>query len=126
MCDIIRQRMKHLYFSYFFLAFSIGILSLGVALLAWFPSVGGDPGAGLLDRWRLLMTILAVLIGWRCLGAVIDPIPARVQMAVKHAILSVVILDASVGYVARGTGEAVMILVLLAPAMWLSRWIPSP
>jgi DNA-binding CsgD family transcriptional regulator len=35
MCDIIPQRMKHLYFSYFFLAFSTGIVSLGVAALVF-------------------------------------------------------------------------------------------
>ena len=107
------------------LALALAVMMAGIALLAWFPNVAGRFGPELLRRYHILMTLLGLLIGWRCFRAVLDPIPARVQMAVKHAILSLVVLDAAICYVARGTTEAVLILLLLVPAMLLGKWIHS-
>ncbi len=108
------------------LAAATTVMMAGIALLAWFPSwtdelvpsIRQQPG-----RWGLLMVILGVLIGWRCLRAVVEPAPRRVQTAVEQCILSLVILDAAVCYAMRGTLEAVMILWLLLPVMLLGRWI---
>ena len=108
------------------LVLALAVMLSGIALLAWFPSFAEEPfRPESLRRYRLLMTVLGLLIGWRCFRAVLDPIPARVQMAVGHAILSIVVLDAAVCYIARGTTAAVCVLTLLAPAMLLRRWFQS-
>ncbi len=107
------------------LGLATGVMMAGIALLACYGGQGREVGTQLLGRFQLLMAILGALIAWRCFRAVMEPIPLRVQMAVKQGILSLVVLDAAVCYVARGTVEAVMILLLLAPAIALGRWIHS-
>jgi 4-hydroxybenzoate polyprenyltransferase len=75
------------------------------------------------QRWYLLMLFLGILIGWRCLRAIIAPSPAQVQAAVAQSILSLIILDAAVCFAVQGLFWAVMILLLLLPAMLLGKWI---
>ena len=79
----------------------------------------------MLGKWHILILVLGLLIGWRCLRAVLEPIPARVQMAVKHGILSLVVLDASVVYVVQGPTAAMAVLALLVPTVVLGRWVYS-
>ena len=65
-----------------------------------------------------------MLIIWRCVWAIVEPVPARVQMAVAQCVLSIVMLDAVACY--RGWRDvygAGLILLLLLPAMFLGRWI---
>ncbi len=104
------------------------VMMLGIGLLAWFPD-HSDAVSPLIrrqpDRWHLLIAILAALIGLRCVRAVVDPTPSRVQIAVKQCILSLVILDAAVCCVVRGTLPAVLIALLLVPAAILGRWMRS-
>ncbi len=69
------------------------------------------------------MLILGMLIGWRCLRAVIAPSPAQVQAAVAQSILSLIILDAAACYAVRDVFWSVMILLLLLPAMFFGKWI---
>ncbi len=117
------------------LALATGVMAAGLVLLARFPMVGdklamdhvsfphyalSDP-----DRWNLFWVVLAVLIGWRCVMAVIQPVPLRVQAAVKHCILSLIMLDAACCFAVRDMPYAVAILLLLVPTMFLSRWIYS-
>ena len=99
---------------------------LGIAMLAWLPR-WSDRLVPLLQaepqRWYLLTGMLGVLIVWRCFRAVIEPTPARVRMAVAHCVLSIMMLDAVACYAVRGVFWAVLILLLLLPAMFLGRWI---
>ena len=108
------------------LASAMVVIWAGMGLLASLPH-WTDQGIGaqgvMLDRWYLMMVILAALIGWRCIRAIADPRPALVQMAVGHAILSVVVLDAVACYAMRGPFWAVVVLVLVLPAMAFGRWI---
>ena len=76
-------------------------------------------------RWSLLMAVLAALIGVRCLRAVIEPVPLRVQMAVRQCILSLVVLDAAACFIVRGLTGALIVLVLLVPTVVLGWWIES-
>ena len=76
-------------------------------------------------RWYLLAGALGLLIVWRCLWAVIDPVPRRVRRAVTQCVLSIVMLDAVACYAVRGVYWASGILLLLLPAMFLGRWIET-
>ena len=108
------------------LAAAAGLMILGIALVASFPSWADDfahPTKEQPVHWGTLMVILAAVIGWRCLRAVIEPAPARVQSVVKLCILWLVVLDAAVCYAARGPVWAAAILLLFLPAALLGRWI---
>jgi 4-hydroxybenzoate polyprenyltransferase len=108
------------------LVFSTVVMMLAIALLSslplWSeritPLVIEEP-----QRWWLLMLILGMLIGWRCLRAVIAPSPAQVQAAVAQSILSLIILDAVACFAIRGVFCSAMILLLLLPAMFFGKWI---
>ncbi len=108
------------------LAGGAATMVIGVALLALLPTVSErlilplqvDP-----QRWYLLITMLGVLIVWRCLWAIVEPVPLRVRMAVAQSVLSLVMLDAAVTYAICGLFWAAVILALLAPALLLGRWI---
>jgi 4-hydroxybenzoate polyprenyltransferase len=104
------------------------VMALGIALLAWLPSWSDRVIADVQfapQRWYLLVGVLGLLIVWRCLWAVIEPVPARVRMAVAQCVLSIVMLDAVACYAIRGVFWAGMILLLLLPAMFLGHWIET-
>ena len=110
------------------LFFALAVMMSGVAMLAWFPHVSQNiirPLQQQPQRWHLLIGLLGAMIAWRCLWAVMDPQPFRVQMAVRQSILSLVILDAAACYAVCGVFSAVMILLLLLPAFWFGLWIDS-
>jgi 4-hydroxybenzoate polyprenyltransferase len=108
------------------LALSTIVMMLGIALLSSLPHWSERINPLLQEepqRWWLLMLILGMLIGWRCLRAVIVPSPAQVQAAVAQSILSLIILDAAACYAVSGVFWAAMILLLLLPAMFFGKWI---
>jgi len=104
------------------------VMMLGIAMLGWLPH-WSDRLVPLLQlqpqRWYILTGASGLLIGWRCLRAIITPIPARVRMAVAHSVLSLIMLDAVACYATRGVLCATMILLLLVPAVFLGRWIET-
>jgi 4-hydroxybenzoate polyprenyltransferase len=78
------------------------------------------------ERWWLLMLgLLGLPIARRCALALADPGPERVQAAVKHCLMSIIVLDAAVVFVVAGGGAALSVLSLLIPALLLGRWIYS-
>jgi len=83
-------------------------------------------GPALPERWWLLMlALLGLPIARRCVATVADPTPERVQAAVKQCLLSIIILDAAVTFVAGNWYDAVIVLSLLVPAVLLGRWVYS-
>jgi hypothetical protein len=110
------------------LACATGVMLAGIAMLGLLPETAADSQfitavADSSRQWHLGMAMIGAIIGWRCLWAVVEPVPYRVQVVVTHGIMSLVILDAFVCYAARGVFWAVVILLLLVPAMTLGRWI---
>jgi len=104
------------------------VLLAGIALLGWLPRLAEHTVPLLLRqpfRWVVLLMALGGLIGLRCLRAVVRPGPAQVQMAVRHCIFSLVILDAAICFVVQGLGGALVILALLVPALLLGQWVYS-
>lgn len=93
----------------------------GMAILAALPALRElVPPA---SRWRLFWLLMALLIGWRCVRALVRPTPRAVQAAVRNALHSLIVLDAAVCFAAQGPDWAVAILVLVLPAMLLGRWL---
>ena len=113
----------------------------GLALLASFPlwatptqhiPLGFDApverfsyAAGMGNGWYLLWILLGLSIGYRCVWAISHPVPVRVQMAIKHALTSLIVLDAVIAFAAHGVPAAVTILILLLPMTFIGRWIYS-
>jgi len=75
------------------------------------------------ERWDLFWLALAAVIGWRAVRAVIEPIPANVQAAVRNCIFSLIILDAAAVLAVQDRFWALVILALLIPTMTLGRWL---
>lgn len=73
------------------------------------------------QRWWMLMLVLGILIGWRCVHAIITPNPVQVQFTVAQSILSLIILDAATCFAIRDLYWSVAILLLLFPAMYLGK-----
>ncbi len=104
------------------------VILAGVGMLVGLPR-WAEHRVALLDaephRWYLLIGILGVYTGLRCFQTVAEPEAEVIQSAVKHCILSLVILDAAICYVVWDLQGAVAVLTLLIPAMALGRWIYS-
>jgi 4-hydroxybenzoate polyprenyltransferase len=71
-----------------------------------------------------MLAFLALLVGIPVLAAIRAPEPALVQVAVKRAIMGLVVLDATLAVVYAGAA-GLLILLLLVPALYLGRWIYS-
>ena len=88
------------------LALATAVMVLGIAMLAWLPSWSDRVILRCAARAATLVSArpacLGLLIVWRCLWAVIEPVPARVRMAVTQCVLSIVMLDAVACYAVRG------------------------
>jgi 4-hydroxybenzoate polyprenyltransferase len=101
------------------------ILLAGIALLAVVPTLSGDrPSLNIPQPgWYLLWAALALIISRRCVMAVFEPSPPRVQSAVRNCVHSIIALDAAlcVGYVDTYWGFA--LLSLLVPTMLLTLWL---
>jgi hypothetical protein len=76
-------------------------------------------------RWHALWLASGALIGHRLVRAILSPTPRHVQLAVKSSILAIVVLDAICCLGVCGPTPALMMLLLLGPALWLGRWIYS-
>ncbi len=96
----------------------IGLLALGriqlTPLANFYPTDFG---------WGLLWLVVALFAGRRFVAAIAQPQPLRVIGAVKHALLSLILIDASLALAVGGPYYACAILALLAPATLIGYWI---
>ena len=110
------------------LATGLAILLGGIALLASTPEwATGDewPPVVVPPRWFVFWGLIGMLIGGRCLRAIVDPQPLFVQAAVRNCIFALVILDAGAVLAVQDRIWAVVIVALLVPMLVLGRWINS-
>ncbi len=76
--------------------------------------------------WVVLLGLLGLVTVRRCGAAIQDPSPMSVQSAVKHGILSLIMLDAAVVLMtAEPYWWSVGIVSLLVPTMLLGIWVYS-
>jgi hypothetical protein len=107
---------------------ALAVMLSGIGLLALLPQWPEEVSQLLVSdpqRWRLIVAVLAAMIGWRCVWAVVDPRPVRVRMAVRQCVLSLVMLDAVACYAVRGLPGAIIVLVLLIPTLLLGQLFES-
>ena len=71
-----------------------------------------------------LLVAFGFYLGIPLWTAIQQPTPKPVQMAVKRAVLGLVVLDAILASAVAGTAGLVLI-GLLVPALYLGRWVYS-
>jgi tellurite resistance protein TehA-like permease len=96
---------------------SIGLLVAGLApLVSMEVEAANVPHwlvEGRLIAWLALWGVLGVSILIRCVQAIINPVPQRMQSAVGNAIMSLITLDAVLVLAFCGEQWAVSVLALL-------------
>jgi 4-hydroxybenzoate polyprenyltransferase len=98
----------------------------GLGLLAWLYRVL-PPHVPTMDEkyWFVLIGLLAFVIIRRCSTAIAEPTPQRVQLAVKNALWSLIVLNAAVVLLVCGPPWALAVLALVIPTILLGAWIEA-
>jgi 4-hydroxybenzoate polyprenyltransferase len=105
------------------LAAAIGVVNLGFAVLVGFL-VNWPQASDRQTRAALALGLIALIINRRLFTALFDPLPARVQQAVRTMLLSIIMLDALlVFFVQENQACAIAVALLLIPATLLSRFL---
>jgi 4-hydroxybenzoate polyprenyltransferase len=103
------------------------ILLSGMALLAAVPALAKNEPRLVVSQngWYLLWIVLALVTARRCTLAILEPVPPRVQAAVRHCVQSIIVLDAAVcvGYAGPYWGLAVLSLIF--PTLLLALWLKA-
>jgi hypothetical protein len=95
-----------------------GIVVLG--LLPWWSDPEGRWYLDIRSGYPILVTLIGLTVLNCGVKAVMRPVPRHVQLAVKHAILTMVLLDATVVAAAAGPWFGGGIALLLLPAMLIA------
>lgn len=114
------------------LLFGATVMLLGIVMVAGVAWIIPDSlklrSLGALPRqyvWPAFLALIVFSVGRRCLLAIRQPTPGNVQQAVKHAILSLVVLDAAVVLAFVGPTYAMLVVALLLPTVTLGKWVYS-
>ena len=103
------------------------VVLFGIALLAAAPALTDNDPPLVVGRtgWYLLWGALGLITARRCVLAINEPTPPRVQAAVRHGVQSIIVLDAAVciGYVGPIWGLAVFALIF--PTLLLAAWLKA-
>jgi phosphatidylserine synthase len=83
------------------------------------------PAETLHSTGGILAGILLGMVGYRMIRAIAAPRPESVQLAVKTAIIGVIVFDAALVASTRGPWLGIPVLVLLIPAVWFGTWLYS-
>lgn len=103
-----------------------GVMLAGLLLSVTIPGAA-DAAAFPYTTSALFPYLLAGLgfyVGFPVARAIDNPSPARVQAAVKQAVLSLILLDAVLATALAGT-MGLLLGLLLVPALYLGKWVYS-
>lgn len=105
------------------LAGALGVINLGLILLIAFVLNWPDPHmAGRGWNAAILLAAIGVVLNRRCLNALFDPAPERVQAGVRTLLMSLVMLDAALVFFANDNRlYAIAVVLLLAPPLALGK-----
>jgi 4-hydroxybenzoate polyprenyltransferase len=103
---------------------ALAVMGLGVAVLGM-SAHGFWQRAMHIEYYWILLGLLMLTVVRRCVMAALDPTPEKVQAAVKHSILSLILLDAATAAAIAGPAHGLAIATLLIPAFILGRWVYS-
>lgn len=100
----------------------LGALVLGLAV----PELAAESGVEVRTTFLFpyLLVALGFYLGFPVVRAILNPVPTRVQAAVKRAVLGLIALDAVLATALAGL-VGLVLLVLLVPALYLGRWLYS-
>jgi hypothetical protein len=104
------------------------VILAGIASLSLLPRWVDRPVPLVIEdpkRWYLLIGVLTAYTALRCFQTVAEPETRVVRAAVKHCILSLVILDAVICYLVWDVRGAIAVFAFLIPAKALGQWIYS-
>jgi 4-hydroxybenzoate polyprenyltransferase len=105
------------------LAAAMGTVNLGFALLVAFV-MNWPLAHERQTQAALALGMIALIINRRLFTALFDPVPAKVQAAVRTMLLSLIMLDASlVFFVQENQTYAIIVALLLIPATLLGRFL---
>ncbi len=92
----------------------------GLVLLAGFPAWSQTIHAWQLDpklAYPLLMGLIGVTVVQRGMQGISHPVPRKVQLAVRHAILTLILIDAAVAAMWAGPWYGGAVAMMLMPAL---------
>ena len=103
-----------------------GVMLGGLLLSLTVPGAADAAGFSLSTSplFPYLLVGLGFYLGLPVTRAIENPSPARVQVAVKQAVLGLILLDAVLATALVGTW-GILLALLLAPALVLGRWVYS-
>jgi 4-hydroxybenzoate polyprenyltransferase len=110
------------------LSLGLAVLLVGLAVVASTPNWASGsewPPVRVQANWYVFWALFGLMLGYRCLRAVLDPRPPLVQVAVRNCIFALVIIDAAAVLAVQEMFWGVMILLLLVPMIFIGRWIYS-
>jgi hypothetical protein len=104
------------------LAGAAGVMAAALILALATPLWSAGDSSSVLFPY--LLVGLGFLVGIPAAHAISQPTPLRVQVAVKRALLGLVVLDAVLATALSGPA-GLLLLILLLPVLYLGRWIYS-
>ncbi len=108
---------------------ALGIINLGLGgLMAYIAGIPGLlpawPGRATAGPVIITLGVIVLVLNRRLVIALLDPVPKKVQPAVKTLLLSLIVLDATlIFYHTNNPAFAVGTAALLFPALLLGRWV---
>lgn len=103
------------------------VMLTGIMMLGFFPWASLAPPTRFTTAgaWPFLLFILMASVIRRCGFAIHNPTPGNVQVTIKQAILSLIVLNAAIILAVAATVPAVLVFSLLIPTLLLGRWVYS-
>jgi 4-hydroxybenzoate polyprenyltransferase len=100
-------------------------LAGGILVLAFLPPLTDyrPPLEISFAGWYLLWAAIGLIIVRRCVLAIFEPSPPRVQAAVRHCVQSLIVLDAVLCAGYAGTYWGVVVVMFLIPTYLLTLWL---
>jgi len=103
-----------------------GVMLAGLLLSLAVPAAANAAGLphSTSPLFPYLVAGLGFYVGFPVIRAIENPSPARVQTAVKQAVLGLILLDTVLATALAGT-LGILLALLLVPALYLGKWVYS-